>query len=164
MCALKSWVQLRMARFVFLIFCLLFPALALVGGIVTVTGSESEWVILGGESGWVGTAKEPVVEFTATGESELILGFYLFHPNAEREVREISVVLTEDPSAGSFVTVGHGEGAGLIINDSKLLGSALTIRGTFQADLVFTADFGMTLDLENTRHVEGSFDVVLTGP
>ena len=167
-----------MSRFIFSLLLVLssHPAGAQdVTGLMTsvVNGGQTDWQITGEHSnrksffrqhpGSVQVKISGLAEnFSGQrGSSALSVGFYLDESSDMPLAEEVDVVFTERLSTGAYVTAGHGAGSIIQLDSATKSGEVLSLKGSFEVTLVYTDDFGVTLNKFNTRHIRGSFDTSL---
>ncbi len=92
-----------------------------------------------------------------TGRSTLSVAFYLLDPLDGHFVQEVDVVFAERGLIGAYVTEGHGDESIIDLQAVQIAGDMLTVKGRFEVTLVYTDDFGVTLERSNTRHITGVF-------
>ena len=139
----------------------------------TITSDVRTWYLtrLGGhsKSGWSGDDQTVIVTLFGHATDDTIketqgalsIRFYLYEPIGARFVNEVDVVYFEDAAKGAYVTKGHGDGSIIQLDDVRLKSEDLSLLGRFNVTLLFTDDFGVTLDPDDTRQISGQFDVTV---
>ena len=121
------------------------------------------------KSGWSGDDQTIIVtlfghatdDTTKETQGALSIRFYLFEAMGARFINEVDIVYYEDAAKGAYVTKGHGDGSIIQLEDVRLMGEDLSLHGRFNVTLLFTDDFGVTLNPDDTRQISGQFDVTL---
>ncbi|HGG63350.1 MAG TPA: hypothetical protein ENK34_02145 [Rhodobacteraceae bacterium] len=164
-----------MIRFTLLLWLLVLPSFGAAQQVTgTITSYARTWYLtrLDGQSksGWSGDGQTAIVTMFGHAtdstikelQGALTIRFYLFDPTGARFVNEVDIVYYEDAAKGAYVTKGHGDGSIIELEDVRLDGEIISLQGRFDVTLLFTDDFGATLDPDDTRQFSGKFKVTLT--
>ena len=139
----------------------------------TITTDAHTWYLTAdaghSKSSWSGDEKTTIVTLFGHATDDTIketqgaltIRFYLFEPMGARFVNEVDIIYYEDISKGAYVTKGHGDGSIIRLEDVQLSNNTLTLKGAFTVTLLFTDDFGVTLNADDTRQISGQFNVTL---
>ena len=122
------------------------------------------------KSGWSGGEKTAIVTLFGHATDDTIketqgalsIRFYLFEPMGAGFVNEVDIVYYEDVAKGAYVTQGHGDDSIIQLEDVRLDAENLSLQGSFAVTLLFTDNFGVTLNHNDTRQISGQFKVTLT--
>jgi hypothetical protein len=140
---------------------------------VWVDGVESPWEMAelrgAAKSNWRGDSATAhinlqavsVPELAATPQSQLSLGFYLTGVGDANFVNEVDVVLSLPTQTGAYLTLGHGAGSIINLKTATHSEGTIALTGSFSVELLFSDDFGVTLDASRVRTVRGNFNVAL---
>jgi hypothetical protein len=163
-----------MNRYALLLWLLVLPTFGNAQQVTgTITSDVRTWYLtrLDGQSksGWSGDGQTAIITMFGHAtdntikelQGALTIRFYLFEPMGTRFVNEVDIVYYEDAAKGAYVTKGHGDGSIIQLEDVRLDGEIISLQGRFDVTLLFTDDFGATLDPDDTRHISGRFKVTL---
>lgn len=140
----------------------------------TITADDITWYLTTqdshSKSGWSGGGDTVIVtlfghatdDTIKQSQGALTIQFYLFEPDGAQFVNEVDIVYFKDESKGAYVTEGHGDGSIIALQHVALIDGSLTVKGDFDVTLLFTDDFGVTLDKDDSTRFTGHFDAVLT--
>lgn len=119
--------------------------------------SQSDWTDMGMLAS-VNIFAHPTPDTTDAIKGALLIGFQVFNIDSTPAIGTAEVTYMQEGYGGMF---GSREDAKVTVEEIRIDGETLYVKGRFESEIFFSSDHLRTLDTDNPKSISGAFDVNL---